>query len=1123
MSTNEDNLSVLRDTIEKATQEGRFDEVALGLIDLAEIAPDVEERASAIARAATVFDEQLSDTGQAVVLWGVLVELYEESERYADAATIVEVLATKGDDTVSSLETLTELYAETEDWPSLVRTYQRLFDTYDDITQKVEACRQMALIEKEALGRAEEALAAQELILSLIPNDHEAFTAIESAHHDAERWEALKNLYVKRAEDAQDESRPEWLKKAADIAERLGDDSTEKNRLLEQILKEKPDDTQAFKALETQARDSEDWETLSDLLVKRAEAKPDIDAKLALLVEAADVQMSKRQDPVSAIPYYERALRVKKTHGPAIDGLLEALNATEQYELSSKLYELKLHLSDGETQEIDVRLALAHLQHAKLNNRSEAMKLYEQTLQLDPECREALLALAGDFVDREAWIEATPLLERALQGFGPDDELELKAKVYRWIGRCASETFNEERAKETFEAALQLGPLNTDDILRLAELYFENEDYNRAQELYQQVLDSGTEEMSAKRLTLAKMNLGECAAKLGQTALAMDYVAEMDESSLEQIEELERMVQVHATSENWAGVISFTEQLLAKRTEDIEKFQDKLVVGDAYRQGLGDRKAAAAAYEKALTYGTFSIAPLLQLVQINLDDQAFDAALGYLQRLADLEEAPEKKSKWLMSMAAVVKDGLKDSKRAAILFEELLDQDSSKLEAFEALVAIRNQEANIQEIEATYLRMIERRRSQNEDVKDKKVLFMLHRNLGEIYHLDMKDTPRAIEQFEMALSYHATDEATRQKVAKLCVRTPECLPRAQIHYRLLISHFPENFTNYHSLSAIWASQGNLDGSWRIAGLLTLFGNAMDAEKRLYQKHLKDHPVRTPFQFAPDIWTNHLRAREQDDELTNVFGVIAPIILGSFFPKKAKALGLGKKQELSKGSHPSIIAMSEKTAALLGCQAPTVYLSGEGEVAVIQADENALTVSSTFAKETNEKVVVYQMARQMTYLRSEHRLARYFDLHALQGLYMAAGCAVNPDFAVRVRHDLPSDQAAQAVHFIQEAALVLKQQLKPKAQNILRNSIEIVEKTFRTHTIEKWQRGVELTSTFAALAAVGDILFVGHTLMDEEPVLSSLTNKEKVQATVGYALSERYTELRQKMNVGVGTG
>jgi hypothetical protein len=142
---------------------------------------------------------------------------------------------------------------------------------------------------------------------------------------------------------------------------------------------------------------------------------------------------------------------------------------------------------------------------------------------------------------------------------------------------------------------------------------------------------------------------------------------------------------------------------------------------------------------------------------------------------------------------------------------------------------------------------------------------------------------------------------------------------------------------------------------------------------------------------------------------------------------------------------------------------------------------------------------------------------------LQGLYMAAGCAVNPDFAVRVRHDLPSDQAAQAVHFIQEAALVLKQQLKPKAQNILRNSIEIVEKTFRTHTIEKWQRGVELTSTFAALAAVGDILFVGHTLMDEEPVLSSLTNKEKVQATVGYALSERYTELRQKMNVGVGTG
>jgi golgin subfamily B member 1 len=1123
MSTNEDNLSVLRDTIEKATQEGRFDEVALGLIDLAEIAPDVEERASAIARAATVFDEQLSDTGQAVVLWGVLVELYEESERYADAATIVELLVTKGDDALSSLETLTEIYAETEDWESLVRTYQRLFETYDDVAQKVEVCRQMALIEKEALGKDEEALAAQELILSLIPDDPEAFAAIESAHQDAERWEALKNLYEKRAEGVADESRSEWLKKAADVAERLGDDSTEKNRLLEQILQETPDDTQAFKALETQARDSEDWETLSNLLVKRAEAKSDTDEKLALLVEAADVQMSKRQDPVSAIPYYERALRVKKTHSPAIDGLLEALNATEQYELSSKLYELKLHLSDGETQEIDVRLALAHLQQAKLNNRSEAMKLYEQTLQIDPECQDALLALAGDFVEREAWIEATPLLERALQGFGADADQELKAKVYRWLGRCATETLNEERAKETFEAALALGPLDTDDILRLAELHFESEGYNRAQELYQQVLDTGTEDISAKRLTRAKMNLGECAAKLGQTALAMDYVAQMDESSLEQIEELERMVQVHATSENWSGVISFTEQLLAKRTRDIEKFQDKLVIGDAYRQGLGDQNAAAAAYEEALSYGTFSIAPLLQLVQINLDDQAFEAALGYLQRLTDLEETPEKKSKWLMSMAAVVQDGLKDSKRAAVLFEELLDQDSSKLEAFEALVGIRNQEGNIEEIESTYLRMIKRRQAQQEDVKDKKVLFMLHRNLGEIYHLDMKNTPRAIEQYELALSYHPTHEATREKVARLCVRTPECLPRAQTHYRLLISHFPENFTNYHSLSAIWASQGNLDGSWRIAGLLTLFGNAMDAEKRLYQKHIKDHPVQSAFQFSEDIWSNHLRAREQDDELTKVFGLIAPVILESFFPKKAKALGLGKKQELTKSSHATLVGVAEKTAALLGCQLPTLYQGGEGTVAVIQADDNALTVSPTFAKETSTKAIAYQMARQMTYLRHEHRLARYFDLHALQGLYMAAGCAVNPNFAVRVRHDLPKDQASQAVHFIQEAALVLKQQLKPEAQGLLRSSIEVVEKTFRTHTIEKWQRGVELTSTFAALAAVGDVLLVGHTLMDEEPALSTLTSKDKIQATVGYALSERYTELRQKMQVGVGNG
>ena len=1120
MSTNEENLTALRDSIDKALADERFDEAAMGLIDLAEQAPSDDERADAISKAASLFEDKLGDAEQAGVLRGVLAELLEESEQFAKAAEVLELLVTQGVDVVDRLEHLAGLYAELENWDKLVETYNRLIELAEGEDAKITIYRQRALIEKEALGQHEEALKTQEAILSLAPDDEEAFNAIIAGYEDASRWQDLQKLYEARAaSDA--EAKTEWLKKAADAAEKGGGDSSEKNRLLAAILEQSPDDTQAFEALEDQARKNGDWTSLSDLLVKRADAKEEVIAKLDLLVEAGQVQEGPANNPGGAIPYYERALRVKKDHLPAIDGLLSALNATEQYELASKVYELKLHLSGGETQEIDARLAMAHLKLNKLKDRSQAMEIYEQTLQIDPDCREALIALGLDFLEREAWIEATPLLERALGGFEADVDPTLRASVLTGIGRCSFETYNEERAKDTYDAALQIGPLETQDLVRLADLCFRNEENTRAQDLYQQVLDRSDENLDSKALRQVKMRLGECAAKLGLTGLAMDYIAEMGEESSEDIEDLERMVQVHATSENWTGVIASTKQLLAKRTQDIERFQDKLVIGDAYLQGLKDAEKAVEAYEEALQLGTFSRAPLLSLVQIHADQGRFEETLTYLQQLADLEETHDKKSKWLMSMASVVQDSLNDLPRAAKMYEQILDQDSSRLEAFEALVGILSQTSDVRTLEAAYKQMIERLQSQSTHSPDKKVLFMLYRNLGELYYQELKDRPQAIQAFENALLHHGAHEATREKLARLCVRTPEYLERAQFHYRLLISHYPKNFTAYHSLSAIWASQGNLDGSWRIAGLLTLFNNAMDAEKRLYEKHVSSKPISTAYHIDDEGWLNHVRAREQKTALTDVFRLICPIISGSFFHQNAKALGLGKKQELTKTTHPALASTAESTARLLGIPTPALYLNGDSPVAVTQAAEGSLTVSEAFSKETQEKLIAYQMARQMTYLRPEHFLARHFDPHALQGLYMAAGCAVNPDFAVRVHQSLPADQANQAVHFIQEAALLLKQQLKPADSEALKKAIAEVETNFGTRTIEEWRRGVELTATFASLIAVGDILLVGTTIMEDAVALSTLTNAEKMQATVGYGLSERYTQLRALMQVGVG--
>ena len=358
MASNDEHVSDLRATIDKAKIEARFDEAALGLIDLAEKAETAEERAAAIEEAADLFQDKLDDANQAAVLRRVLVELYEESDNFAKAADVLEQLVDQGSDPVETLEQLAGIYAELEDWEKLVQTYDRLVEKTDESADKIAVYRQRAMIQKEALGRADDALATNEEILALDASDAEALDAVIAGYEDRERWDDLKKLFEEQATNDATE-RTNWLRRAADAASKTDGGTEEKNRLLAKILDENPSDAGALESLEAQAREDEDWVKVSELLAQRAEATDDLTAKLTLWVEAGNVLATRQADPAAAIPLFEHALRAKKNHLPAIDGLLSALNATEQYELASKVYELKLHLSGGETQEIDARLAMA--------------------------------------------------------------------------------------------------------------------------------------------------------------------------------------------------------------------------------------------------------------------------------------------------------------------------------------------------------------------------------------------------------------------------------------------------------------------------------------------------------------------------------------------------------------------------------------------------------------------------------------------------------------------------------------------------------------------------------------------------------------------------------------------
>src|SRR5690606_34131392 len=79
---------------------------------------------------------------------------------------------------------------------------------------------------------------------------------------------------------------------------------------------------------------------------------------------------------------------------------------------------------------------------------------------------------------------------------------------------------------------------------------------------------------------------------------------------------------------------------------------------------------------------------LLQLYQLASDWQKM---IDTLQAIADLEEKPELRARYLYTQAQIYRDKLEDHDRAVELFNEALDLNPSYLEAFERINKVLTQ------------------------------------------------------------------------------------------------------------------------------------------------------------------------------------------------------------------------------------------------------------------------------------------------------------------------------------------------------------------------------------------------------------------------------------------------
>ena len=202
--------------------------------------------------------------------------------------------------------------------------------------------------------------------------------------------------------------------------------------------------------------------------------------------------------PKDAIPYFERALKIKSNYPEAHDNWGRALNELGQPQDAIAHFRQALELDRHDTAAMNNWAAAL----VKLGQPDEAIKQYHQALEINPRLAEVRSNLGTLLAAKGEYAEAIDYFEQALH-----DRPDL-AEVHRKLAAALLKTGRPQQAAEQCRAALQLQP---DDVEAFAILAQADAQSGRIAEA---ILDLET------AITLAQLQGRSALAQELQTSLA---------------------------------------------------------------------------------------------------------------------------------------------------------------------------------------------------------------------------------------------------------------------------------------------------------------------------------------------------------------------------------------------------------------------------------------------------------------------------------------------------------------------------------------------------------------------------------------------------------------------------
>ncbi|MBX3188743.1 MAG: protein kinase [Labilithrix sp.] len=555
---------------------GKYEELVEMLLEKSQAAPPGEDRARALAEIGRLYSSELEDPEQAVVAFVQALCEVPTSDEYA--AEVERLCGQKQSAWVEQLETVTEAIKGGQLSPT------------DHAALLVRAARWY----DQRVGRADMALAAYQQVLAGDPANEAAADGMTAIYRRAQQWPELVGLLMSRADVAATAPKARDLRaEAAEILELRLNDLARARDLYAAVLADDPGHARAGEAMARVAERTGDFQTLAQILERKAEARRGVE-KAEALVKVAEVYEDHLNDLPEATRRFEGVLAIDPANLNALKGLDRIFNRVGKYRELLEVLERQIALAATPRQKINLYERIAALHDEEFLDHTHAAEALEAILAIDPANDNALTALARHYRALDKWEPAVAIYDKHASVTGDENrKIELLLAKARTL---AEQIGSPERATKAYEQILSTQPAHAGALEALAHLREMSGDAHAAL--------SAIEALAAKAATAeAKAEQWMRAGRLLETRGDKDGAIERYKIALDAHPKdpsaSAALRKAFAHRGDWLGVVNLVERELTHAEGDLAKARLHAELAKVYHSQLVDPEKAEAAAKKA--------------------------------------------------------------------------------------------------------------------------------------------------------------------------------------------------------------------------------------------------------------------------------------------------------------------------------------------------------------------------------------------------------------------------------------------------------------------------------------------------------------------------------------------